>query len=141
MKTLITYTPYWFKINFISLFKVQFLKFIYYFCRPPLLAVKVVTMTTTMTWKNKGETTWIQQEWCLTGLNRTIITHSIHKIRLMVGTQVKGSESRSGVIDTTLCDKVYQWLATGWWFSIGTLLPPPVKLTTTIQLKYCWKWR
>ena len=31
-------------------------------------------------------------------------------------------ESRSwrGVLDTTLCDKVCQWLATGWWFSPGT---------------------
>jgi hypothetical protein len=25
-----------------------------------------------------------------------------------------------GVLDTTLCDKVRQWLATGWWFSLGT---------------------
>ena len=25
-----------------------------------------------------------------------------------------------GVFDTTLCDKVCQWLATGWWFSPGT---------------------
>jgi hypothetical protein len=24
-----------------------------------------------------------------------------------------------GVLDTTLCDKVCQWLATGWWFSPG----------------------
>ena len=26
------------------------------------------------------------------------------------------------VLDTSLCDKVYQWLATGWWFYRGTLL-------------------
>ena len=25
-----------------------------------------------------------------------------------------------GVFDTTLCDKVCKWLATGWWFSPGT---------------------
>ena len=25
-----------------------------------------------------------------------------------------------GVIDTTLCDKVYQWLVTGRWFPLGT---------------------
>ena len=25
-----------------------------------------------------------------------------------------------GVLNTTLCDKVCQWLATGWWFSPGT---------------------
>ena len=24
------------------------------------------------------------------------------------------------LLDTTLCDKVHQWLATGWWFSLGT---------------------
>ena len=27
--------------------------------------------------------------------------------------------SWQGVLDTTLCDKVYQWLATGQWFSPG----------------------
>jgi hypothetical protein len=27
-----------------------------------------------------------------------------------------------GILDTTLCDKVCQWLATGWWFSPGTLV-------------------
>jgi hypothetical protein len=29
---------------------------------------------------------------------------------------------RQGVLDTTLCDKVCQWLATGSWFSLGTLV-------------------
>ena len=31
-------------------------------------------------------------------------------------------ESRSwgGVLDTTLCDKVCQWLAAGWWLSPGS---------------------
>jgi hypothetical protein len=32
---------------------------------------------------------------------------------------------RQGVLDTTLCDKVCQWLAAGWWFSLG----PPVSST------------
>ena len=27
-----------------------------------------------------------------------------------------------GALDTKLCDKVCQWLATGWWFSPGTLV-------------------
>ena len=27
---------------------------------------------------------------------------------------------RKGALDTTFCDKVYQWLATGQWFSPGT---------------------
>jgi len=25
--------------------------------------------------------------------------------------------NRRGVLDTTLCDKICQWLAAGWWFS------------------------
>ena len=29
---------------------------------------------------------------------------------------------RQGVLDTTLFDKVCKWLATGWWFSPGTLI-------------------
>ena len=29
---------------------------------------------------------------------------------------------RRGVLDTTLCDQVCQWLATGLWFSPGTLV-------------------
>ena len=29
---------------------------------------------------------------------------------------------RRGLLDTTLCDKVCQWLTTGWWFSLGTLV-------------------
>ena len=32
------------------------------------------------------------------------------------------SRLRQGVLNTTLCDKVCQWLATGWWFSMGTLV-------------------
>ena len=28
--------------------------------------------------------------------------------------------SWQGALDTTLCDKVYQWLVTGRWFSLGT---------------------
>jgi len=33
---------------------------------------------------------------------------------------------------TTLCDKVCQWLAAGWWFSPVLRFPPPIKLTATI---------
>ena len=39
---------------------------------------------------------------------------------------------------TTLCDKICQWLATG--FLRVLRFPPPKKLTATIYLKYCWKW-
>ena len=37
-----------------------------------------------------------------------------------------------GLLNTTLCDKVCQLLATDQWFSPGTPFPPPIKLTTTI---------
>ena len=33
---------------------------------------------------------------------------------------VFGSRSWRDVLDTTLCDKVCEWLAAGWWFSPGT---------------------
>ena len=37
-----------------------------------------------------------------------------------------------GVLDTILCDKVCQLLATGRWFSPVFRFPPPIKLTATI---------
>jgi len=37
-----------------------------------------------------------------------------------------------GVLDTTLCDKVCQWLATGHDFLRELQFPPPVKLTAMI---------
>jgi len=40
-----------------------------------------------------------------------------------------------GVLDTTLCNKACQLLATGRWFSPGTPFPPPIKLTAMIFLK------
>jgi hypothetical protein len=42
---------------------------------------------------------------------------------------------------TTLCGKVCRRLATGWWFRWVLRFPPQIKQTTTIYLKYCWKWR
>jgi hypothetical protein len=39
---------------------------------------------------------------------------------------------RRGVLDTTLSDKVCQWLATGQWFFQVLRFPPPIKLTATI---------
>ena len=32
---------------------------------------------------------------------------------------VSSKSTQASVLDTTLCDKVCQWLATGWWFSLG----------------------
>jgi hypothetical protein len=36
------------------------------------------------------------------------------------------------VLETTICDKVCQWLTTGQWFSPALQFPPPIKLTVTI---------
>ena len=36
--------------------------------------------------------------------------------------EFESHSSRCSVLDTTLCDKVCQWLATGRWFSPGTLV-------------------
>jgi hypothetical protein len=66
--------------------------------------------------------------------------------------------SWQGVLDTKLCDKVGLWLATGQWFSPGTLVSSTnktdchditeillkVALNTinhpTNHLRYWWKW-
>jgi len=37
-----------------------------------------------------------------------------------ITTNVVNSNPAHGVLNTTLCDKVCQWLATGQWFSSGT---------------------
>jgi hypothetical protein len=51
-------------------------------------------------------------------------------------------ESRSwrGVLDTTFCDIVCHWLATGRRFSPCMPVSSTKKLTATIYLKYYWKW-
>ena len=50
---------------------------------------------------------------------------------------------RRGVLDTTLCDKVCQWLAIGQWFSPGTLVSSTNKTdrhdSTGILLKVAFK--
>ena len=43
-----------------------------------------------------------------------------------------GNPLRRGAIDTTLCEKVGQWLATGGGFLHVNLFPPPIKLTAMI---------
>jgi hypothetical protein len=40
---------------------------------------------------------------------------------------VSWSPLRQDVLDTTLCDKVCQWLATGRWFSPGTPVSSTIK--------------
>ena len=49
--------------------------------------------------------------------------------------------SWGGVFDTTLCDKVCQWIVQVGGFLLVHRFPQPVKLTATIWLKYCWKGR
>jgi len=52
--------------------------------------------------------------------------HSVH-----IATKVVSLNTalRRGVLDTTLCDNVCQWLATYPWFSLGT----PASCTNTID--------
>lgn len=38
-------------------------------------------------------------------------------------------------------DKICSWLVAGIGRFLWELLFPPIKLTTIIQLKYCWNWR
>jgi hypothetical protein len=40
---------------------------------------------------------------------------------------IVGSRSWRGVLDTTLCDKICQWLSTGRWFSLSTPVSSPNK--------------
>jgi len=51
---------------------------------------------------------------------------------------------RWGVLDTTLCDRICQWLSTGRWFSPGTMFSSTNKTDrhdiTEIHFLYCWKW-
>ena len=42
------------------------------------------------------------------------------------------SHSLQGILDTTSCDQVCQWLATGRWFSTGLPVSSPIKLSATI---------
>jgi hypothetical protein len=51
------------------------------------------------------------------------------------------SHSWRGALDTTICDKMCRWLAAGRGFLQVLRFPSPMKLTSMIQLKCCWKWR
>jgi hypothetical protein len=42
-----------------------------------------------------------------------------------------------GVLDTTLCNKVCQWLAAGWWFSLGTAISSTNKTDFHKKIFYC----
>ena len=61
---------------------------------------------------------WI---WIICERNKCIYNFSfIFKLEAMVVINVNLNPLRQGVLYTTLCDKVCQWLAAGWWFSPGT---------------------
>jgi len=49
------------------------------------------------------------------GFTTTLAISAYHHLRCELE-----SCSWGGVLDTTLCDKVCQWLGEGWWFSLGT---------------------
>ena len=64
---------------------------------------------------------------CMEFLLIYMCNHCLSPLKLWVLIQL-----RRGVLDTTVCDKVCQWFAAGQWFSPGTPVPSPIKLTATI---------
>ena len=55
------------------------------------------------------------------GRNRMVIGFKLPVQSVSITTNVvRWNPTRRGVLDTILCDKVCQWLATGSWFSPGT---------------------
>jgi hypothetical protein len=63
--------------------------------------------------------------------DRSILIFSMHRFGVRVVVFNVTFNNWRGVLDTTLCDKVYQWLAIGWWFS---RFPQPIKLIGLIYL-------
>ena len=67
---------------------------------------------------------------------------SIHNSNAIANCEVEPLSWR-GLLDTTLCDKVCQWLATGRWFSPGTSISTTNKTDlhdiTEILLKVAFK--
>ena len=87
--------------------------------------------------QTKIKTVWLlntqqQNNWSIfrtkkkgSSINKTIYRNDTKKEERR-GLVIQMFEIRSwrGVLDTTLCDKVCQWLATGRWFSPGTPVSP-----------------
>ena len=61
---------------------------------------------------------WLSNKWSFTACDRKALLDYIIRIFLWVRISIRAR-------CTTLCDKVCQWLATSWWFSLG----PPVSST------------
>jgi hypothetical protein len=122
---------------------IQICVFIVYF-RPQLRYWLLIKMNLTWLWEKHNikiyktyrqvcsyinKTRHFVVNWKLTrrfvvnvGFTTTYVSSAYHHSRCQF-------ESRSwqGVLDTTLCDNVCQWLAKGRWFSVGT----PVSCTNT----------
>jgi hypothetical protein len=64
------------------------------------------------------------------------VLHFIHPIKY---DSQKGYNPKYGCL--TLCDKFVSdlWQVGGFLWVLR--FPPPIKLTATMKLKYCWKWR
>jgi hypothetical protein len=60
---------------------------------------------------NSQRPSWSYDSW----IYNYLCIQCLSPLKLWVWTQL-----RRGELDTTLCDKVCQWLATGWWFSPGS---------------------
>ena len=66
-------------------------------------------------WAKTNATYWRNKRGCH-GLDRMIDEFTT----TYVSNSAYHHKSWWGVLDATLCGKVCQWLATGWWFSPGT---------------------
>jgi hypothetical protein len=56
---------------------------------------------------------WLHGSW----INKYLCNQCLSPLKLWVLIPLRWS-----LLNTTLCDKVCQWLATGWWFSRSTLV-------------------
>jgi hypothetical protein len=77
-------------------------------------------------WEKGPSWSWSYGSWIYNYLCNQCLSPLMLRVRIQLGW---------GVLDTTLCDKVCQWLATGQWFLWELLFPTPIKLTVTIFLK------
>jgi hypothetical protein len=76
--------------------------------------------------------TWSHDSWIYNYLCNRCLSPLMLRVQFLLRTNARCS---------TLCDKVCQWLAQVGVFRRVLRFPPPIKLTATIYMKYCWKWR
>jgi hypothetical protein len=98
---------------------------------------QVVLLSTGWKWHNKNMFTYMDQ-WkplwnALKSLSSCIVIFRINEYKISLYKNCSSSNINSchthiwvwiplsrGVLNTTLCDKVCQWLVAGWWFCPGT---------------------